>query len=841
MGILVLPFAYAQQRLVLLEHFTQASCGPCASQNPALKAVLDANQGKVIAIKYQTSWPGVDPMNAANPTDVQARVTYYTVSGVPSSRLDGNVYSGAPGGVTNTLINNRFGVASPTDVKVNYRIIDNAAPINDSMALEVKVKAFSAIPAGRKLHTVAIERSIEFATAPGTNGEKKFEYVMKKMFPDGNGTNLPAMAAGDSVTYKFKWSLVRTNGSPVYYDLGQAAAVAFVQNNSTKEVNGAGYDAPKPWLALEMFPGAKPVKVKSGDEQTYSFLAVSKSAQNQTFQFKKIVTGLPASWTTTVQVLGNTISADTGSFPISANSSVPIIVKVNGPNAGNLNKKYNVRIDVNSKEILPGTAKSMTFTAITPSNILLLDLPGTAATRFTGVLNAFSQANVALTPDEVGGLDTAGFNGNTIKKIIYSTGGAFSATLPAERATVFTNYLNAGGKMLIIGQDIGYDIAGAGGSPEADAFFADYMGAEYIEDGTTAAIVAQSVPEDSLIGPFMYSTISLSGTGSYPEQLGVSGNAPNAKPFLKYANDNIAGIYNSGPNWKVAFIGFRMEAFGTSGAGATLRNTLFGRILGWLDDNFTINGTATTSGPLSFCQGGSVTLTSAQGSSYLWSTGVTTQSITVNNSGTFYVQVTTPDGSRLSQALVAVRNPNPSIGTQPQNISRPYGQNATFTVSSPTQGVTFQWQANIGGAGFNNISDGGQYSGTNTATLTVASVTADNNGNQFRCIISTTQSCTAQSANATLSTTAPTFVADLIGTSPEAFPNPASSILSVPVNGKSVRVILSDLTGKEVMEKEVASGQTLVDLQVNTLKSGVYFLQTESKEGKSPMQKIVIQ
>lgn len=49
---------HAQQRLVLVEHFTQASCGPCASQNPALKAVLDANQGKVVALKYQTSWPG---------------------------------------------------------------------------------------------------------------------------------------------------------------------------------------------------------------------------------------------------------------------------------------------------------------------------------------------------------------------------------------------------------------------------------------------------------------------------------------------------------------------------------------------------------------------------------------------------------------------------------------------------------------------------------------------------------------------------------------------------------------------------------------------------------------
>jgi hypothetical protein len=836
--LLVSLMGFAQQRLVLLEHFTQASCGPCASQNPALKAVLDANQNKVIAIKYQTSWPGVDPMNAANPSDVATRVTYYTVSGVPSSRLDGNVYSGAPGGVTGTVINNRYNVASPVNVKVNYILIDNVAPINDSMVLVAKVKAFSALPAGRKLHVVAIERSIEFATAPGTNGEKKFEYVMKKMFPDANGTNLPAMVAGDSLTYTFKWSLVRANGNQVYYDLGQASAVAFVQNNATKEVNGAAYDAPRPWLSVSMPTGAKPVKIKSGDELTYTLLATSKSSQNQTFQFKKIATGLPAGWTTSVEIMGNTITSDTGSFPISANSTVPMTVKIMGPNAGNSNKKYSVKVELNSKEILPGTIKSQSFTAITPSNILLMDLPGTATTRFNSVLNTFAQSNVALTPEEVSNLDSDGLTIGSVGKIIYSTGGAFAGTLPASLSSAFMAYLNSGGKMLVIGQDIGYELA-ASGSPEAEMFFADYLGAEYISDGTTTATVVSAQPEDSLIGPFMINNITLSGTGSYPEQLALSATASNAKPFLKYANDNVAGIYNSGTNWKTAFLGFRMEAFGTSGAGATLRNTLFGRILGWLDGNQTVNATATSSGPLSFCQGGSVTLTSAAGSSYLWSTGATTQSITVNNTGTFYVQVTTPDGSNLSQALAAVRNDNPTIGTQPQSITRIYGENAIFTVSSSTPGVNFQWQANIGGSGFANISDGGQYAGTQTTSLTVSNINMDNNGNQFRCLVTTNAGCSSQSAAATLTAT-PVSIADLIGEKPQAHPNPAHQFIKVPVDGKTSRIMLLDLTGKEILSEKV-NGQGLYILGLENLRGGVYFLQTESREGKSPSQKIIVE
>jgi hypothetical protein len=40
------------QRLVLIEEATNASCGPCASQNPAFDALLNQNRDKLTAIKY---------------------------------------------------------------------------------------------------------------------------------------------------------------------------------------------------------------------------------------------------------------------------------------------------------------------------------------------------------------------------------------------------------------------------------------------------------------------------------------------------------------------------------------------------------------------------------------------------------------------------------------------------------------------------------------------------------------------------------------------------------------------------------------------------------------------
>jgi len=74
--------------------------------------------------------------------------------------------------------------------------------------------------------------------------------------------------------------------------------------------------------------------------------------------------------------------------------------------------------------------------------------------------------------------------------------------------------------------------------------------------------------------------------------------------------------------------------------------------------------TVTANGPTTFCQGGSVTLTSSSAASYLWSTGATTQSITVSTAGNYQVAVTNANGCTNTSAFVTVSvlpNPTPTI------------------------------------------------------------------------------------------------------------------------------------------------------------------------------------
>ena len=832
-GVILMASAASAQRLVLLEHFTQASCPPCASLNPALKALLDQNADKVVAIKYQTSWPGVDPMNAANPTDVQGRVTYYAVNGVPNSVMDGNVYNGSPSGVNQSNINSRHNVPADVQVSVSYIIISNPQAPSDSMLVTARLKASAALPAGRVLHVAAIEREIEFATAPGSNGEKKFESVMKKMFPSSSGTTLPAMAVGDSLKFSFKMSLKWTNGQPVYYNLGQAAAVAFVQNNATKEVLGAAYDEPRPWLSLGKPAGQKGVRMKAGENLSYDFELSSKTDIDQNIKLKATGGTIPAGWSAKIVADGVEYS-DSALVSLPANTNKNVQFKVSGPNGNIANTKLKFKVDANSETLYPGIKNTLEFTAITPSNILFMDLPGTATTRFNQVFTALGEPALLLNSVESADLDSAGINANTVSKMFYSTGASYSGTLGEYRAETFMNYLNSGGRLLVIGQDIGYELAG-GSDASSETFYAEYLGAEYLSDGTTATTTLTKSADDTVCAPFFISNLALTGTGSYPEQLAISGAAQNAVGFLEYSTGNIGGIYNKGDNWKAVYLGFRMEAFSTSAAGNLLRNTLFNRINGWFESNPAV--TATASGPSSLCQGSNITLTAGPGSTYLWNTGATTQSITVTQGGQYMVQVSETNGSDVSNIINVTANPSPVISTQPTNQQAAIGGNASFTVASSTAGASFQWQRNDGSS-FVDLTDGGQYSGTGTATLSVSGLTLENNGGVYRCIVSS-NGCSKTSNTVTINIT--TSVNGKILVSKMAYPNPAGNRIMVPVSSQVKTLVLSDLSGREVLRKEVVNPAEEQSLNLENMEAGVYQLSLEAPGMAPAIQKIVIQ
>jgi Outer membrane protein Omp28/Secretion system C-terminal sorting domain len=241
---------------VLIEEFTNASCGPCAAQNPDFHTLLSKNTKNVVSIKWQTAFPGVDPMNASNKTEIAARTSYYNITGVPTAVINGTTpgddyangagewqvslggYEGGPYGYNQAVLD--FATAQPVTVGVQTNHTLNAA--KDSIFITVKVNNTGTAQIGNtdlKLQVALLEQSISFPVAPGTNGEKVFYGVVRKSYPTVSGTTIDSVGANNSRTYTFKAKL------PTYiYDKAQLAVVAFVQNNTSKEVFNSAISYP---------------------------------------------------------------------------------------------------------------------------------------------------------------------------------------------------------------------------------------------------------------------------------------------------------------------------------------------------------------------------------------------------------------------------------------------------------------------------------------------------------------------------------------------------------------------------------------------------------------------
>lgn len=237
-SLLLASASFAQSpRTVLAEEFTQASCGPCAAQNPAYNALLRKNQDHVISLKYQTSWPGTDPMNTQNPTDVATRVNYYQVQGVPNVDVDGNYqHNVAPSQVTQSTINAEYPVLSPYTIGVTS-VLNTA---EDSIFITMNITCTQALQGALVARVAIVENFIQFTSAPGTNGEKEFQYnIMRKMLPDANGTTLATTwTNGQTQTLTFAEKI------PTYiYNKKQLGVVAFIQDDNDQNVKQAAYTA----------------------------------------------------------------------------------------------------------------------------------------------------------------------------------------------------------------------------------------------------------------------------------------------------------------------------------------------------------------------------------------------------------------------------------------------------------------------------------------------------------------------------------------------------------------------------------------------------------------------
>jgi len=129
----------------------------------------------------------------------------------------------------------------------------------------------------------------------------------------------------------------------------------------------------------------------------------------------------------------------------------------------------------------------------------------------------------------------------------------------------------------------------------------------------------------------------------------------------------------------------------------------------------------TPNGPTTFCQGGSVLLTTGSFATYLWNNGITTQSINATASGNYSITVTNSGGCTgiASETVSVTANPVPVIApTSPINLCE--GENVTLHASN---GILYNW-SNGATTQYLDVSTSGTYSVTVTYGVNCSNTSA---------------------------------------------------------------------------------------------------------------------
>ena len=209
--------AYGEtQRILMIEHFSSSTCGPCVSVNYAMNQLTAANPGKYTYAKYQMNWPSSgDPYYTE---EGGTRRNFYGVNAVPMVFFDANNVNST----NQAAFDQYYNKAAFADIRGAFNIEGNTINVTADFMSYVQmnnVKAF------------VVVNEKETTGNVGSNGETSFHHVMMKMLSGANGSEV-TINAGEYQRLEFSFDMSSTNVE----DMNDLEVALWLQDLSTKEI-----------------------------------------------------------------------------------------------------------------------------------------------------------------------------------------------------------------------------------------------------------------------------------------------------------------------------------------------------------------------------------------------------------------------------------------------------------------------------------------------------------------------------------------------------------------------------------------------------------------------------
>jgi len=216
---------------ILVEHFSNTDCPPCPEADVIIENTLAQQGNAVAALSYHPDFPGrQDPFFLAAEEDNLVRYGYYNRPPLPFVVVDGVKRMAGTINLeqrfTNALSERKGRVPRATLDFWEFLEMRHEA---HTFAGRVRVEAREDLADGNvMLHVALIEREIDLAVAPGSNGQKHFFDVVRELYADPAGRPV-RLTKSESAFYDFRFTR-----KPEWS--GELHVIAFLQNNASAEV-----------------------------------------------------------------------------------------------------------------------------------------------------------------------------------------------------------------------------------------------------------------------------------------------------------------------------------------------------------------------------------------------------------------------------------------------------------------------------------------------------------------------------------------------------------------------------------------------------------------------------
>jgi len=188
------------------------------------------------------------------------------------------------------------------------------------------------------------------------------------------------------------------------------------------------------------------------------------------------------------------------------------------------------------------------------------------------------------------------------------------------------------------------------------------------------------------------------------------------------------------------------------------------------------------------------------------------------------------DSNEINDLFLAISCTPNSITSQPTDQTTTIGNNATISFTDNLTGAIYQWQMDAG-TGYSDLSNAGQFSGSDTDSLIISTTTMVNHNTLYRCIVTESASCMDTTDVSTLTVIANTSIGELNNSLVKLFPNPSNDIITLTLAQHSNgQIILTDILGKEVLSKSFSFNEAQLNLKSLESK-GTYFAKVLDSNG----------